>query len=106
MRDASTYRGARRNSYVSPAAGHGRFFGWNAWREANKKANLYERIQMTNSAREAAAKALVNNQAMRPDIVAGKALLHFYLTEVKRTRSISRIIRELQERVRAVKAFA
>lgn len=98
-RAASSYRGARRN-----AAKAARMLP--EWRtviahDANVKANLVGRQNQANAAREAAAKALVNNREMRPDIVAGVAMLEFYRGE-KRTRSISRIIRDLEVQVRAV----
>lgn len=69
-RAASTYRGHRRNHYVGVRAGFTRFDGWSNIHAINNKAGLAARQSQANSAREVAAKALVNNKAGRPaDVV-------------------------------------
>lgn len=93
MRSASTYRGARRNSYVSAAKGT-RFFGWNAWETANAKADLGMRGVQANNAREAAAKAMVVAGATRGPHTVNFAFLDFYTVQ-KRTRVVNRIISAL-----------
>ena len=94
MRSASTYRGARRNAYVTPAANRTRFFGWHAWESANAKADLGVRGAQANSAREAASKALVAAGSLAGPAVVNYAFLDFYLRE-KRTRVVNRIISTL-----------
>lgn len=96
-RHASTYRGARRNHYVTPAARRTRFYGWNAWEVANAKAHLHSRAVQANSAREAAAKALVANRSGDSSVTVAGAMLKFYEGE-KRTRPVNRIIRDLRRK--------
>lgn len=94
MRAASTYRGARRNAYVSPAARRSRLYGWNAWERANAVADLGRRSAQANAAREAAAKALVAAGPLASASIADHAFLDFYRTQ-PRTRVVNRIIRAL-----------
>jgi hypothetical protein len=101
MRSASTYRGARRNAYVSPAKGT-RFFGWNAWESANAKADLGMRSHQANSAREAASKALVAAGSLAGPAVVNYAFLDFYSRE-KRTRVVNRIISTLVKALPAIR---
>lgn len=98
-RAAETYRGYRRNNYISLRAGFTRFDGWRAWVPANQKANIVERQTQANRAREAAAKALVGNKEMLPASVVVHAYLDFYRRE-KPSRVVSRIIRGLEQQAR------
>lgn len=96
MRAASTYRGARRNAYVSPAARRSRLYGWRAWEKANATADLGRRSAMANAAREAAAKALVLAGPLASAAVANDAFLTFYRNQ-PRSRVVNRIIRDLSK---------
>jgi hypothetical protein len=107
MRKAATYRGARRNNYVSPAAKQTRFFGWNAWEQANTKANLEGRAQLANAAREAASRALVNAGVLAQPSIAVAAMLDFYRDmKPPRSRVVNRIIRELKRQMPPVRQAA
>lgn len=102
-RARSTYRAARRNAAKAARK-------LPEWREAiaheaNVRANLHGRYNQANGAREAAAKALIGNRAGRPDIVAAEAMLAFYRGE-RRTRTINRIIRDLEVQVRSAERKA
>ena len=100
-RAASSYRGARRNA----AKALRRLPEWRdqAANVANQKANLYGRSLQANMAREVAAKAVASGQFGLPHVLAAAAMLNFYCGE-KQTRSISRIVRDLQKQVRSARA--
>lgn len=99
MRDAETYRGARRNAARAER-------GFPQWRMtvafgANKQAGLNARVAVANGAREAASKALTAGVKGLPAyVVTAQAMLDFYRGE-KRTRPVNRIIRDLERQVRA-----
>ncbi len=99
MRSADTYRGALRNAARSARR-------LPEWREtvaqgANMEANIVGRANQANAAREAAAKALVGNISGAPrQSVIANAMLEFYRGE-KRTRVVSRIVRDLERQVLA-----
>jgi hypothetical protein len=90
MRDASTYRGARRNAARKPG-------GLRRWRDmgydesANAKADLGRRGAQAKAAREAVSKALVAAGALAGHSVVNHAFFAFYQAE-KRTRVVNRII--------------
>lgn len=102
MRTSASYRGARRNLARKD-------HGLRAWRAgghamaANEHAKINERAQMANEAREAASKALVEHGILgyrrREDVVLS-AFVDFY-SKQKPTRSVSRIMRELNRQKRA-----
>lgn len=100
-RAADSYRGARRNSWKAAR----RLPEWrqHAHEIANWKAELAERAVVANGAREAAAKAMVNEATqtagVRRDVVIASAMLDYYCT-CQRTRPVSRIIRGLEKQVR------
>lgn len=96
MRQASTYRGARRNH----ARKHRALGDWRASARhvtaANFVAKLYERSVMANAAREAASKAISFARAAGIPVagVAHAAFVAFYAAQ-KRTRVVGRILRDL-----------
>ena len=104
MRNADSYRGARRNN--------ARREGWlKKWRNgmfavaANDKAKLNERAVMANSAREEAARALVAAGVLAQPTVATAARLDFYSrVPAPRSRVVNRIIRDLRRQMPAVRA--
>lgn len=100
-RKAESYRGHVRNTWKAARR-------LPEWREkaaaiANQNANLSGRAAQANMAREAATKALIDDNVrqtgLRRDVLATSAMLGFYLGE-KRTRPVNRIIRELEKQVR------
>jgi hypothetical protein len=105
-RESSSYRGARRNA----ARADGGIVEWSRSClmaiAANDKAHLGARQVQANSAREAAAKAVVeamaNPRGLTGSIVGVLAMLDFYRGE-KHTRPVNRIIRSLQVPVRGSK---
>lgn len=100
-RARTEYRAARRN-----AAKAARMLP--QWREsvadaANQHANLPNRINQANAAREAASKALVDAthlSGVPRHTLALVAMLDFYCGE-NQTRAVSRIVRDLQRQVRS-----
>lgn len=104
MRHASTYRGARRNAYVTPAAKRTRFYGWNAWERANDQANLRGRAAAVAEASNQATKAFVNAAvfgARAAQMAMDVAYRDFYRTR-GRGRAVSRILRHLEAATRNV----
>lgn len=103
MRPAHTYRAALRNELRAKGQ-------LSIWRKsgasaaaANARANLPARRALANAAREAAAKALasVEDRGLRLDTIAAVAMLGVYRAVPKRTRAVSRIIRQLESAVRS-----
>lgn len=95
-RPAVSYRGARRNATKAARM-------LPVWRatvsdEAEVRAHISARAVQANNAREAAAKALINNRAGRPDLVMATAYLEFYRGE-KQSRVVSRIVRDLERQL-------
>lgn len=99
-RPRSAYRAAVRNTWK--AARRLPEFRAKSWRLANARADLAGRAAIANGAREAAAKALANvmQSGLRAETAIASAMLDFY-NGVKRTRPVSRIIRNLEQQLRA-----
>lgn len=100
-RAATSYRGHVRNTWKAARR-------LPEWREkaaaiANQNANLAGRKAQANGAREAAAKAILANNAshfgLPRRVVVDSAMLEFYRGK-KLTRPVNRIIRDLERQVR------
>jgi hypothetical protein len=99
-RPRSAYRAAVRNTWK--AARRLAEFREQSWRLANARADLAGRAVIANGARETASKALagVMQSGLRRDTAVASAMLDFY-SSVKRTRPVSRIIRQIEQQLRA-----
>lgn len=103
-RPAASYRAMRRNHVKA----HRQLPAWRSITAAyaNQKANIAGRQALANGAREAAAKALaeenVRSTGLRQDVVAASAMLEFYRDVKHPGRAVNRIIRSLESQIRAV----